>query len=270
MSCSKDKQSHATHRKTAELTTSSLLQQAKAGSRIEWPKPQANKSEIQVNIWTAKSWECLKRIGSLLMLLCVCERERNVPHRARGQWELIFLLSYPLASLALLAVRWWIHCFLKFVCNIVYIPSFLISQDLAPCFSPSLFFISQIACFFSFISPSLSHTFVFFFIFLLKSFFFASFCFFLITWAFTRAASLMIINDCYVFPCLCVSMFMCVQVCVMHSNSNLMLLVCQQHHFLLFPPSCSVSFRSQSVKTSYLFFSTLSPFGTRLVSKMLC
>lgn len=45
------------------------------------------------------------------------ERRRCSTCKARGQCELIFLLSYPLASLAVLAVRWWIHCFFKFVCN---------------------------------------------------------------------------------------------------------------------------------------------------------
>lgn len=76
----------------------------------------------------------------------VCVREKEMFHVALGgQWVLIFLLSYPLASLAVLAVRWWIHCFLKFVCNHrLYALLSLISKGPAPCFS-HLFFISHIS-----------------------------------------------------------------------------------------------------------------------------
>lgn len=77
------------------------------------------------------------------------ERMRCSTYKARGQCELIFLLSYPLASLAVLAVRWWIHWFFKFVCNhCLYVllsylsgPPFSVflisfSSPVLPCYSP--------------------------------------------------------------------------------------------------------------------------------------
>lgn len=72
------------------------------------------------------------------------ERRRCSTCKARGQCELIFLLSYPLASLAVLAVRLWIHCFFKFVCN--HMCSSLISQGPTFCFS-HLFFITRPTCY---------------------------------------------------------------------------------------------------------------------------
>lgn len=55
------------------------------------------------------------------------ERRRCSTCKARGQCELIFLLSYPLASLAVLAVRWWIHCFFQVCLQPLFICAPLLS-----------------------------------------------------------------------------------------------------------------------------------------------
>lgn len=167
VSCSKDKQSRAASRKTAEYIISVPPRSGRhqcwtartTGQKI-WNKSEnRNKKEERV---AETERECVS------VSMCVCERKRDVPHSARGQWELIFLLSYPLASLAVLAVRWWIHCFLKFVCN--HRLCALFSYLLGPC---SLFFSSLFhhpdCLFLSFISPSPSPSLLFFFIFFSSS-----------------------------------------------------------------------------------------------------
>lgn len=97
------------------LSTSSL----RSGGQPGWTGPTMGRNKSQIQVKTATTERRVRRThrGSVWMLLCLWARERDVPHRARGQWELILPLSYPPASLALLADRWWIHCFLKFVCN---------------------------------------------------------------------------------------------------------------------------------------------------------
>lgn len=121
----------------------SALRQQQPG----WTAPNTGqRSEIQERAGTTER-KCVS----------VCEREKEMFHTAtRGQWELILLLSSPLPSLAVLAVGWWIHCFLKFVCKHGLYS--LLSYLLGPCSLFShLFFITHTACSFS-LSLLLPHT----------------------------------------------------------------------------------------------------------------
>ena len=109
----------------------------------------------------------------------VCEKESDVPGRAGGRWQFIFLLSYQLASLTVLAVRWQIHCFPKFVGNHhLYALLFISWQQRGSPFFLSLFHPTQ-GLFFFFVSPLLLHILLYcfssflFLLFLLKS---ISFC----------------------------------------------------------------------------------------------
>ncbi len=247
------------------LSTSSLCHHAEAGTGAEWPEPRAKKSEIKVRTGTRERRERLKRRNCVWVLVCVCERERDVPHSARGQWELIFLLSYPLASLAVLAVRWWIHCFLKFVCN--HRLYALLSYLLGPC---SLFFSSLFhrphSLFFSFISPSPSLLLLFFFFFLLHLNPF-HFCVFLLLLCCNMRSfkGKVSSNNQWLFAyyvCVCF-----VHVCAM--SIYLMLLVCGQPLFLSFPPSHSL-FQVPDLSIHFFLLLHSVTFRTRLAPKMLC
>ena len=194
--------------------------QEEAESIISEAPNTGQRSEIQERAGTTER-KCV--------CVCVCEREKEMFHTAtRGQWELILLLSSPLPSLAVLAVGWWIHCFLKFVCKHGLYS--LLSYLLGPRFSVFSSLFHHTRClFFSFISSSLL-----FLLFLLKSI--HSFVYFCVSDAVTRslsrATSPPIINVCWLCVCVCY-----VHACTM--SSYVLPLVYARPLFSSSPPSLS-------------------------------